>query len=74
METNPSAEQLEQRAALEREEVSRDLARVRRDLRRELDFRGRLENGIRTRPALAYGCAGAASVLTGYLLARLVKA
>ena len=69
-----SVEQLEQRAARERQHLTRDVVRVREDLHRELDFRHRLENQIRAKPGLFYGVAGGFALLVGYALGRLIKA
>ena len=68
-----SEDELERRAALQREEVTRDIASVRRDLRREMDVRGRLEDRIRARPQPAYLSAAGAAAFLGFILARILK-
>lgn len=72
--TRPSVDELERRAAEQRERVSRDVAALQQDMRRELDVRGRLEDGIHTNPRGFYGAAAGAAMFTGYVLARILKA
>lgn len=71
---NAPVSELEQRAAEQRERLSRDLAVLRHDVRRELDVRRRVENGIHTNPRGFYGAAAGAALFTGYVLARILKA
>ena len=71
---HPNVEELEQRAAEQRERLSRDVAALQHDVRRELDVRGRLKDGIHTNPRGFYGAAAGAALFTGYILARILKA
>lgn len=74
MATNhPSVDELERRAAAERREITRDVAAVRHDLRREMDVRGRIEDRIRAKPETAYFTAAGAAAFFGYSLARILK-
>jgi hypothetical protein len=70
---NGSVDELENRAARERERVNRDVAQLRQGVRRELDIRGRIEDRIQERPAAAYGAAAGAALLAGYAIARMIK-
>lgn len=70
----PNVDELERRAAEQRERVSRDVAALQEDVRREFDVRGRLEDGIHSNPRGFYGAAAGAALFTGYVLARILKA
>jgi Flp pilus assembly protein TadB len=70
----PNVEELESRAAEQRERVSRDVAALQQDVRREFDVRARLQDGIHTHPRGFYGAAAGAALFTGYVLARILKA
>ncbi|MFP5277298.1 MAG: hypothetical protein ACLGPM_09280 [Acidobacteriota bacterium] len=71
---NAPVDELEQRAERERERVSRDMARLRQDMRREMDVRGRVEDGIHQKPGTFYGGAAGAALFVGYIFARILKA
>ena len=70
---NGSVDELENRAARERERVNRDVVELRQNVRRELDVRGRIEDRIQQRPAAAYGAAAGAALFAGFALARMLK-
>jgi hypothetical protein len=70
---NGSVDELENRAARERERINRDVAELRQGVRRELDIRGRIEDSIQARPAAAYGAAAGAALFAGYATARMLK-
>ena len=74
MATKESVGELEARAARERERLSRDVAEIRQDVRREMDIRRRVEDRIRHKPGIAYGTAAGAAALVGYIVARVLKA
>lgn len=71
---NAPVDELESRAERERERLSRDVARLRQDVRRELDVRSRVEEGIHTKPEAFYGAAAGAALFVGYIFARILKA
>ncbi len=71
---NAPVDELERRAAMERERLSRDVAVLREDVRRELDVRGRVEDGIHASPRAFYGAAAGTALVAGYVLARILKA
>lgn len=71
---NEPVEVLERRATEQRERLSRDVAALQRDVRREFDVRGRLAEGFHSNPRRFYGAAAGAAVFTGYVLARILKA
>lgn len=72
--SNQNVDELERRAAEQRERVSRDVAALRREVRRQLDFRGRMEEGIHANPRGYYGAAAGTALFAGYVLARMLKA
>lgn len=67
-------DELERRAEEQRRRLSRDVAELRQNMQRELDVRGRVEDGIHAQPARFYGVAAGVALLTGYLFARILKA
>lgn len=72
--TNAPVDELEQRAEKQRERLSQDVARLRQDVRRELDVRTRVEDGIHEKPGTFYGTAAGAALFVGYIIARILKA
>ena len=74
MATNQSVEELEARAARERERLSSDIGQVRQEASRELDVQQRINDRIHEKPGTAYGIAAGAALFVGYLFARLLKA
>lgn len=70
----PNVDELERKAARQRERITRDVAALQQDVRRELDVRARLEDGIQTNPRGFYGAAAGTALFTGYILARILKA
>ena len=68
-----NVDELENRAASERERLNRDVAELRHNVRREIDIRGRAEDRIRGNPGAFYGVAAGAALFAGYALARLLK-
>lgn len=71
---NEPVEVLERRAAEQRQRLTQDVASLQDDVRRELDVRGRLAEGIHSNPRRFYGAAAGAALFTGYLFARILKA
>ena len=67
-------DELERRAEEQRERVSRDVAALQKEVRRELDVRTRLKHGIHTSPRGFYSSVAGAALFTGYVLARFLKA
>lgn len=70
----PNVEELERQAEADRERVRRDVAGLRQDVRRQLDVRRRVQDGIHSNPRAYYGAAAGTALFTGYLLARILKA
>lgn len=68
-----SVDELENRAARERERINRKVAELRHEVRREMDIRGRIEDRIAERPAAAYGAAAGLALVAGYAVARMLK-
>lgn len=68
-----SVDELENRAARERERINRDVAALRHEVRREMDIRGRIEGRIAERPAAAYSAAAGLALVAGYAVARMLK-
>jgi len=68
-----SVEELERRATEQRERVSRDVAALQQEMRREFDVPARLKDGIHTNPRGFYGAAAGAALFTGYMLARILR-
>jgi ElaB/YqjD/DUF883 family membrane-anchored ribosome-binding protein len=74
MTNNPgSVDELENRAARERERLNRDVVELRQGVRREMDVRGRVEDNIHSRPGVAYGVAAAAALFVGFALSRALS-
>lgn len=66
--------ELEEQAAEERKRMSRDLSDLRQSVRRTLDARGRVKDGIHANPRGFYGTAAGTALFAGYVLARILKA
>lgn len=71
---NAPVDELERRAEKQRERLSDDVARLRQNMKRELDVRGRMEDGIHEKPGAFYGAAAGAGLFVGYIFARILKA
>jgi hypothetical protein len=61
-------------AERERQRITERVAEIRCGLEQRLDVRRMAEDRIRDRPGVFYGAAAALAALTGYILARLIKA
>jgi hypothetical protein len=75
--TNPRprpVEELELQAERERQRINQRVAEIRCNLEERLDVRRIAEDRIRSRPAPFYSAVAALAALTGYVLARLIKA
>ena len=68
-----SVDELENRAAREREQLNRDVVELREEVRREMDLRSRAKDAIRAKPAAFYGTAAGAALFAGFALARILK-
>lgn len=73
MNNQGSVDELENRAARERERLNRDVVELRQDVRREMDIQSRVKGSIQAKPAAFYGTAAGAALFAGYALARIFK-
>ena len=73
MNNQGSVDELENRAARERERLNRDVVELRQDIRREMDIHSRVKESIQAKPAAFYGTAAGAALFAGYALARIFK-
>lgn len=71
---NANVDELERQAEAQRRRVSRDVAALREDVRRELDLKERAKDRIHGNPGACYGAAAGTALFVGYLLARVLKA
>ncbi len=71
---NASVEELERRAEEQRERLTRDVTSLRQDVRRQLDVRRHVEEGVHTKPRTFYAAAAGTAAFAGYVLARTMKA
>lgn len=75
MSTSPTpVEELEMQAERERERIHRRVAEIRCGLEERLDVRRMAEESIRSSPRAFYSAVAALAALSGYILARLIKA
>ena len=67
-------EELELQAERERQRINQRVADIRCGLEERLNVRRIAEDQIRSSPGMFYSAAAALAALTGYILARLLKA
>jgi ElaB/YqjD/DUF883 family membrane-anchored ribosome-binding protein len=69
----PDINELERQAEEQLQNVSRHVANLRNRVHEELDMRGRVKDGVHTKPGSFYGAAAGAGILAGYVVARWMK-
>jgi hypothetical protein len=75
MATDPRpVEELEMQAERERQRINERVAEIRCGLEQRLDVRRFAEDQIRSSPRVFYSAVAALAALTGYILARLIRA
>ncbi len=70
----PDIGELEQRAEEQLQNVGRHVANLRQSWHEEMDVRNRVKDGVHAKPGAFYGAAAGGAFLTGYFLARILKA